>query len=163
MADQFDKPAFWSVLLDSLEAWLKADAGVAALLTKPGGVDVAQGMTPQIPAPCIRLLRGDEGSEMLTGYAVDQIPAQIQIDLALCAQALAPRDTKLSARAPWDALGALEAATKAALRRYFAPTRNLSSILGAPFAAQIQSTTPTDGSYYPVVGSTITIIMDKQE
>jgi hypothetical protein len=162
VADQYDKPAFWSVLLDSLEAWLKADAGIVALLTKPSGVDVAQGLTPQIPAPCIRLLRGDEGLEPLTGYAFDQIPAQIQIDIAVCAQALAPRDAKLSARAPWDALGALEAATKSALRRYFAPQRDLSSVLGAPFAAYIASTTPTDGSYYPVVGSTITIIMNKK-
>lgn len=164
MLDRFDRPAFWTVLLDDLEAWLKADTAVAALLTKPDGVDVAQGITPVVPAPCVRLLRGDEGEQPLTAYRFDSIPQQVAVDLALCTQAASPasRDGKLSARASWDALGALEAAVLAALRRYFAPERNLSSILGAPFAASVPSITPTDSSYWPVVGSTISILLNRK-
>lgn len=169
MPDQFDRPAFWSVLLDSLEAYLKADSGVVALLTKtkPDNsgtfVDVAQGITPNIPAPCIRVLRGNEGGQPLTGFQVGGIPEQIAVDFALCSQSLTPRDRSLSAKAPWDALGNLEAATLAALRRYFVPTRRLTTILGAPFEASVSSITPTDGGYYPVVGSTISILLNKAE
>ena len=168
MPDRFDRPSFWSLLHNDLEAWLKADAGVAALLTKTPTsgtpfVDVAQGITPSVPAPCIRIMRGNEGGQALTGFQSDAIPEQIEIDLAMCSQQAAPRDKDLSARAPWDALALLEAATLAALRRYFAPTRSLSSILGAPFEASILSITPTDGGYYPVVGSTISIVLNKAE
>lgn len=168
MVDRFDIPVFWSLLQNDLEAWLKADAGVAALLTKnaPGGpafVDVAQGITPNVPAPCIRILRGNEGRQELTDFLSDAIPGQIEIDLALCSQSVAPRDKDLSARAPWDALALLERATLAALRRYFASSRSLSKILGAPFEASVASITPTDGGYYPVVGSTISIILNKAE
>jgi len=166
VVDRFDIPAFWVLLHNDLEAWLKDDAGVAALLTKnaPGGpafVDVAQGITPSVPAPCIRILRGNEGRQELTCFVTDSIPGQIEIDLALCSQSVAPRDKDLSARAPWDALALLERATLAALRRYFA--RGLSKILGAPFEASVASITPTDGGYYPVVGSTISIILNKAE
>lgn len=167
MPDQFDRPSFWSLLHNDIEAWLKADAGIAALLTKSpttgSVVDVAQGITPSIPAPCIRILRGDEGKQDLTCFQYHAIPEQIGIDLALCSQQTAPRDKDLSARAPWDALALLEAATLAALRRYFSPARSLSSILGAPFEAHVASITPTDGGYYPVVGSTISIILNKAE
>ena len=164
MLDRFDRPAFWTVLLDDLEAWLKADTAVAALLTKPDGVDVAQGITPVVPAPCVRLLRGDEGEQPLTAYRFDSIPQQVAVDLALCTQAASPasRDGKLSARASWDALGALEAAVLAALRRYFAPERDLSTTLGVPFWGAVKTITPTDSSYWPVVGSTISILLNRK-
>jgi hypothetical protein len=162
--DRYDRPAFWTVLLDDLEAWLKADAGVVVLLTKADGVDVAQGLTPTIPAPCVRLLRGDEGEQPLTGYRFDSIPQQVAVDLALCAQSEVPatRDSKLSARSSWDALGTLEAAVLASLRRYFSPERDLSATLGAPFWGTVKNITPTDGSYWPVVGSTISILLNRK-
>jgi hypothetical protein len=167
--DRFDRPAFWPVLLGDLEAFLEADSQVAALLTKtaPGSsttyVDIALGLTPVIPAPCIRIMRGDEGKQPLTAFRGDEIPQQIVFRLALCTQSSTPaqRDSQLSATEAWDALGALEAATLSALRRYFAPTRSLSSILGAPFDAEIQSIAPTNESYWPVVGSAISIILNK--
>ena len=166
MVDRFDKPAFWSVFADDFEAWLKADAGVVAILTKTVGdvslVDVAQGVTPALPAPCVRLCRGSEGKQPLTAYQWDALPASFEFDIACCAQATGPRDAQLSAKPSWDALGAMEAAVLAASRRYFDPTRDLVTVLGAPFAAQVKSIEPTDGTYWPVVGSIITIALNKQ-
>lgn len=165
MLDRFDKPAFWSVFADDFEAFLKADAGVIAILTKDVGgvslVDVAQGVTPALPAPCVRLCRGSEGKQPLTTYQWDAIPASFEFDLACCAQVTGPRDPQLSAKSSWDALGAMEAAVLAAARRYFDPMRDIASILGAPFQASVKGIEPTDGSYWPVVGSTITIQLNK--
>lgn len=166
MVDRFDLDPFWGVFADDLEAWLKADAGVVGLLTKASEsgtfVDVAQGMTPSIPAPCVRLCRGPEGNQPLTTFRGrgQEIPPQIQLDLVLCSQFTAPRDPQGSARGPWETLRALERVVLAALRRYFAPERNLSSILGAPFAASA-SITPTPGGYFPVVGCTISLQLNK--
>ena len=167
MADRFDFDPFWGVLADSIETWYKADSGVVALFTKSNEtgtfVDVAQGMTPNLPAPCLRLMRGPELGQPLTTFrhVGIEIPPQVQIDLVLCSQFTAPRDAQASARGPWETLRTLERAVLAATRRYFAFERNLSSILGAPFSAAVLSITPTPGGYYPVVGSTISIQLNK--
>lgn len=167
MADRFDYDPFWGVFADDLETYLKADSGVVALLTKPNEtgtfVDVAQGMTPNIPAPCVRLCRANESGQPLTTFRGKglEIPPQLQLDLVLCSQYLTPRDAQASARGPWDTLRALERVVLAALRRYFAPERSLSTILGAPFAATVLSIVPTPGGYYPVVGCTIALQLNK--
>jgi len=165
VADQYDKPSAWSALLDDFEAFLKADAGVSAIVSKTVGgvpvVDVAQGITPALPAPCIRLCRGQEGAQPLTGWRFDWLPASVEFDIVCCAQSTGPRDAQLSAKGAWDALGAMESAVLAAARRYFTPARDLTPILGGPFRASIKSIDPTDGSYWPVVGSQITIQLNK--
>jgi hypothetical protein len=167
VVDRFDCDPFWGILADDMETWYKTDSGVVALLTKDSSdgpfVDVAQGMTPTLPAPCLRLMRGPELGQPLTTFRFNgaDIPPQCQIDLILCSQYTSPRDAQASARGPWDTLRTLERAVLAATRRYFAMERNLSSILGAPFTATVLSITPTPGGYYPTVGSTISIQLNK--
>lgn len=165
MPDQYDRPSPMDRLLVSLEAWLKADVGVAAIVTKDVGeesvVDVAQGITPRMPAPCVRLTRDDQGDEPLTTWTIESMPASLVVGVVCCSQSEAPRDKDLSAAGSWDALGTLEAAVKAALRRFFAPSRDITSILGGPYKATA-STAYTDGNYWPVVASEITIKLNKQ-
>lgn len=165
MLDQYDRPCAWTLLLAAQEAFLKDDPTVAAIVSKEidgeNVVDVAQGSTPSLIAPCIRLGRGPEGAQPLSAWTYDTLPASIEFDIALYTQSELPRDDDLSARDPWVALGALEAAVIASERRFFAPQRDITSLLGGPFAAKIKEILLTDANYWPTVASQITIQLNK--
>lgn len=157
---------FWQTLMDSLETWFAADATLAALLTHKRGdadvVDIAQGHTPEKAPPCMRIHRGPQGETPLTAQRFDDLPAQIVVLIDLHAQDSVARDSNLSAQAAWDALATIERATVGALARYFAPSRNLTSVLGAPFEARIEAIVPTSDAYFPAVASRITLVLNKR-
>lgn len=157
---------FWQTVHDALEAWFTADAELAALLTHKQGdtdvVDIAQGSTPEKFPPCMRIHRGPQGPTPLTTRRFDDLPSQIVVLIDLHAQDSVVRDADLSAQAAWGALAQIERATLDSLAKFFAPTRNLSPVLGAPFAAEIVAITPTGESYYPAVASRITLMLNKQ-
>lgn len=157
---------FWQTVHDALEAWFRADVALAALLTHQRGddtvVDIAQGSTPAMQPPCMRIHRGPQGKTPLTTRRFDDLPAQIVVLIDLHAQDAVIRDADLSAQAAWGALAQIERATLDSLAEFFAPTRNLTSVLGAPFAAEVVAITPTGESYYPAVASRITLTLNKQ-
>lgn len=157
---------FWQLLMDSLQTWFAADANLAALLTHKVGdtdaVDIAQGHTPEKLPPCMRIHRGPQGETPLTSKRYDDLPAQIVILIDLHAQDSVTRDAQLSAGEAWDALATIERATVDALSRFVAPTRNLTSILGAPFEARIEAIVPTSDAYFPAVASRITLVLNKR-
>ena len=170
MADKYERPAAWALLLDHLEAGLKADAGVAALLTKTKAdksgtyVDVAQGETPNISAPCVRLKRDEEGEQPLTTFRGwgDELPPRIVAQVVLYSQSTAAaRDDKLSAAPAYELLRKLEERVLAALRRLFAPEIDLEPILGAPYLAKIAKSAGTDATYWPTVAAVHTITLNK--
>lgn len=156
---------FWQTVQDALEAWFAADTTLAPLLTHKQGdddvVDIAQGSTPEKHPPCMRIIRGPQGVTPITTRRTDEIPAQIVVLIDLHAQDSVIRDSNLSAHASWDALAEIERATLDSLAKFFAPTRNLSSILGAPFAAEVAAITPVGEAYYPAVASRITLMLNK--
>ena len=164
---RYCRAPFWKVVHDSLLEWLRSDDDVAALVTGTKGdetvVDIAEGLTPAIPANGIRLLRGDEGEEPLTGYRVGWLPASLTIVIAMWARASVPsqRDEQMSADSSWAASAALEAAVKASLRAYFDPSRNMTEILGAPYSAVIRGTISEGKDYWPAVASAITIELNR--
>lgn len=156
----------WQTVQDALEAWFREDTVLAALLTHKQGdtdvVDIAQGSTPEKLPPCMRIHRGPQGATPLTTRRYDDLPAQIVVLIDLHAQDSVIRDDALSAKAAWGALAQLERATLDSLAKFFAPSRNLTAILGAPFAAEVAAITPTGEAYYPAVASRITLMLNKE-
>lgn len=169
MPDKYNRPVAWSLVLDYLEDGLKADAELAAMLTKTlpdttTYVDVAQGETPQIPPLCIRLKRATEGGQPLTTFRGwgDELPPKIVIDVEIFAQGTTvARDKALSARPANEALRSLEGLTLAALRRLFAPEIDMQKLFGAPYQAEIATSGASDASWWPVVASVHTIVLNK--
>lgn len=169
MPDKHNRPVAWSLVLDYLEDGLKADAELAAVLTKtrPDSttyVDVAQGETAQIPPLCIRLKRATEGGQPLTTFRGwgDELPPKIIIDVEIYAQGTTvERDKGLTARPAYAALRDLEGLTLAALRRLFAPEIDTEALFGAPYCAEITTSAASDASWWPVVASVHTIVLNK--
>lgn len=159
---------FWQVALGALEAWLKADAAFASKVTHSRGdatvVDVCQGVTPSMDPPCARLMRGPQGEIEGTTWRTDLIdlPGQIVLFLDLHAPDVAERDDDLSALAAWGVLAGIEAEAIRSIRAFFAPSRSMTSILGAPFECRISGPVPSDESFHPAVASRITLTLNRQ-
>lgn len=169
--DKYVRPVAWALVLDYIETRMKADSGVAALLTKTTAdrsstyVDVAQGSTPNVPAPCVRLNRDEEGEQPLTTYRGwgDEMPPKIVTQIAIHAQAtVAPRDANLSAASAYELLRNLESVVVASLRRMFAQEVDIAAVLGAPYSAHISASAGTDKTYWPTVASVYTVTLNKR-
>lgn len=158
---------YWQVALDALEAWLRADAGFAALVTHARGdttvVDIAQGRTAAMDPPCARLHRGPQGDSEATTYrgALAEIPATFTLFLDLHAPDVPDRDDDLSATEAWGALAAIEAEAMRCVRAFFAPSRPMTSILGAPYWCILNGPNPVGEEYHPAVASRLTITLNK--
>jgi hypothetical protein len=160
---------FWQTTLSAVEAWLQADAVVAPLVTHEQGdttvVDVAQGFTPAIIAPAIRIIRGPQGRTSGTIFLAGlqgEIPATFTFFVDIHALAGNEPDAESSAAPAWGALGTLEDAVLTSLRKCFGPGRNLSTVLGAPFQLTVESINPVDESYWPAVASRITCVLNQE-
>lgn len=156
--------------LTALQAWCVADTTLATLTEQTDAFGTAPRIGVGIPAvaaaPCIWFARGKDGERGIDLLRL--MPPGIPGQLTVTAEVWAPiphadriEDQDAAGSA---ALAEMEDALISALRGFFAPTRNTSNDLGAPYHASISSIIPlADDSKRPQVGSLFTIVLNERQ
>lgn len=152
----------WFTILSALETFLKADAFAAVVAHADGTPSIGIGIPGAPEAPCVWLARGKDGERALTlAQEPEPFPGQYTFTAEVWAVVPdAPTEAAILL-AGYQALSTLEDAFLAALRRFFSPKRETSSILGGVYAARIQQVAPlADDSGGRQMGSLFTIVLN---
>lgn len=149
----------WFTILSALEAFLKADPFGSIVAHEDGTPSIGIGIPGAPEAPCAWIARGKDGELGLTlSQEPEPIPGRYTFTVELWAVVPDALTESEQLRAGYAALSALEDAFLEALRRFFSPKRETSSILGGIFAARIPQVTPlADDSGGRQMGSLFTI------
>lgn len=157
----------WRTFSVTLRAWLLADSQFAPLVMQSDANGpfsaIGLGVPPVAEAPCVWIARGRDGERniALTDHS-PQLPGQFTLTVELWAVMPHGDTTGEELDLAQAALAVLEDAFVASLKRFFAPDRNVSSVLGGAYRAIISQAIPlADNSNRPQVGSLFTIVINK--
>lgn len=158
----------WLSLLVALREWTESDPLFAPLITHADGkVMTGIGFPGAAKAPCVWYTRGPQGEKNLALNVLPEcLPGALLVNAELWAKipVVTTMTEEAKLLAAYQALSDFEDAWFASVRRFFAPTRALSGILGGYYSASISTAVPlaseAPGGQF---GSLYTIAMNLQE
>ncbi len=157
----------WYNALTALRDWTASDPAFAPLITSEGKVQAGIGFPGAAKAPCVWYTRGRQGERDLPLNVLPEcLPGALVLNAELWAK-IPPvvnmtEDAKLLAA--YQALSEFEDAWLECMRRFFAPTRNVSAILGGYYSASISQAIPlASESALAQIGSSYTIALNLKE
>jgi hypothetical protein len=152
----------WLTVLLALEDFLKADSFAAVVAHVDGTPSIGIGTPGAAEAPCVWLARGNDGERSITlSQEPEGFPGQYTFTAEVWAVVPDGATESIQLRSGYQALSDLEDAFLAALRRFFSPKRETSSILGGTYAARITQVIPlADDSGGRQMGSLFTVVLN---
>ncbi len=155
----------WFTVLLALESFLKADTFGALVAHEDGTPSIGIGTPGAAEAPCAWLARGNDGErEIVLSEMPEGVPGKLTFTVEVWA--VVPDGATESAQllGGYQSLSDMEDAFLAALRRFFSPARETSSILGGIYAARISQVIPlADDSGGRQMGSLFTVVLNAKE